>query len=67
VSASTAPVHGGLEFSLTPAGDEHIRAFGDESLGGGQPNTAGASGDDGNLSCELFHRVLLKAGTGSGL
>ncbi len=54
------PLHGGIKCGLTPASDEDIGPFCDESLCGGEPDATGASGDDSNFSCELSHDVLLR-------
>ena len=40
-----------FEFGLPASGDEDVRAFLDESLGGGQPDAGAASGDDCRLAC----------------
>jgi hypothetical protein len=40
----------GIEFGLSPAGDEHpLDPFGDEPLGGSQPDAGVRTGDDGDL------------------
>src|SRR5580658_4481995 len=42
--------HGGVEFGLTTAGDEDIRAFGHKTLGCSESDTAAAAGDQGDFS-----------------
>jgi len=37
--------HGSVEFGLTAASDEDIRAFGNKPFGCGEPDTAAAAGD----------------------
>ena len=44
---------GGVEFGLPTAGDEHPGgAFGDEALGGSEPDAGVPPGDDGGLAIE---------------
>src|SRR5690606_32023431 len=38
--------------------DDYLRALSDEEIDAGEPDTAGSTGDDGYLVCELVHGVL---------
>src|SRR5208282_417834 len=45
--------HGSVEFGLTTASDEYIRAFGHKPFGRGESDAAAAPGDEGDLSCKF--------------
>jgi hypothetical protein len=48
-------LHGLIEFLLATAGDEDVRAFLDEELGGSQANSRCAAGDDCHFALKLTH------------
>jgi hypothetical protein len=50
---------GGIEFGLAATGDDHLRAFEGEALGGGQADAAGGAGDESDFVGEFGSHDLL--------
>ena len=55
----TDQLHRGIEFGLTPTGDEDIGALLREPPGGGKANARAAAGDDRDFSFQLTRHDLL--------
>src|SRR6202043_4216906 len=52
-------LHGLIEFLLATAGDEDVRAFFNEELGGSQADSGRAPGDDRYFALQLTHDPYL--------